>query len=172
MLVVLNAYIHTRTQSCSTLALFELQSVVCPLNQQRIVVVQLLSGVRLCDPMDCSTSGFPVLHYLLEFTQTHVHWLNDAIHLILCLPLFFLPASFPVSASFSMSWLFTSGGQSIEASALNSSSELSPGPSCYSVGYWRAGLEEVTLESKGNKSITSLPDRHWSHILGRPTLTP
>ena len=27
----------------------------------------------LCDPMDCSTPGFPVLHYLPEFAQTHVH---------------------------------------------------------------------------------------------------
>ena len=33
----------------------------------------------LCDPMDCSTLGFPVLHYLLEFAQTHVHWVCDAI---------------------------------------------------------------------------------------------
>ena len=32
----------------------------------------------LCDPMDCSTPGFPVLCYLLEFAQTHVHWVNDA----------------------------------------------------------------------------------------------
>ena len=31
----------------------------------------------LCDPMDCSTPGFPVLHYLLEFAQTHVHWVSD-----------------------------------------------------------------------------------------------
>ena len=31
------------------------------------------------DPMDCSTPGFPVLHYLLEFAQTHVHWIGDAI---------------------------------------------------------------------------------------------
>ena len=31
------------------------------------------------DPMDCSTPGFPVLHYLLEFVQTHVHWFSDAI---------------------------------------------------------------------------------------------
>ena len=29
------------------------------------------SCVRLCDPMDCSTPGFPVLHYTLEFAQTH-----------------------------------------------------------------------------------------------------
>ena len=33
----------------------------------------------LCDPMDCSTPGFLVLHRLPEFTQTHVHWISDAI---------------------------------------------------------------------------------------------
>jgi len=38
-----------------------------------------LSHVRLCDPMDCSTPGFPVHHQLPEFTQTHVHWVCDAI---------------------------------------------------------------------------------------------
>ena len=32
----------------------------------------------LWDPMDCSTPGFPVLHYLLELAQTHVHWVSDA----------------------------------------------------------------------------------------------
>ena len=33
----------------------------------------------LCDAMNCSTPGFPVHHQLLEFTQTHVHWVSDAI---------------------------------------------------------------------------------------------
>ena len=33
----------------------------------------------LCDPMDCSTLGLPVHHQLLEFTQTHVHRISDAI---------------------------------------------------------------------------------------------
>ena len=33
----------------------------------------------LCDPMNCSTPGLPVHHQLLEFTQTHVHWVGDAI---------------------------------------------------------------------------------------------
>ena len=33
----------------------------------------------LCDPMNCSTPGLPVHHQLPEFTQTHVHWVNDAI---------------------------------------------------------------------------------------------
>ena len=32
-----------------------------------------------CDPMDCSTPGFPVLHCLPEFAQTHVHGVSDAI---------------------------------------------------------------------------------------------
>ena len=35
------------------------------------IVVQLCP--TLCGPMDCSTPGFPVLHHLLEFAQTHVH---------------------------------------------------------------------------------------------------
>ena len=33
----------------------------------------------LCDPMNRSTPGLPVHHQLLEFTQTHVHWISDAI---------------------------------------------------------------------------------------------
>ena len=40
-------------------------------------VIQLC--LTLCDPMECSTPGFPVLHYLLEFAQTHVHPVGDAI---------------------------------------------------------------------------------------------
>ena len=45
------------------------------------VVVQFSaeSCPTLCDPMGCTTSGFPVPHYLLEFTQTHVRWVADAI---------------------------------------------------------------------------------------------
>ena len=37
------------------------------------------SCLTLCDPMNCSTPGFPVLHYLQEFAQTHVYWVCDAI---------------------------------------------------------------------------------------------
>ena len=33
----------------------------------------------VCDPMDCSTPGLPVHHQLPEFTQTHAHWVSDAI---------------------------------------------------------------------------------------------
>ena len=45
----------------------------------QITSVQSLSCVWLCDPMDYSTSGFPVHHQLLELAQTHVHRVNDAI---------------------------------------------------------------------------------------------
>ena len=35
--------------------------------------------LTLCNPMDCSMPGFPVPSCLPEFSQTHIHWLNDAI---------------------------------------------------------------------------------------------
>ena len=35
--------------------------------------------LTLCSPMDNCMPGFPVLHYLLEFAQTHVHWVDDDI---------------------------------------------------------------------------------------------
>ena len=37
------------------------------------------SCLTLCDPMNCSMPGLPVHHQLPEFTQTHVHWVGDAI---------------------------------------------------------------------------------------------
>ena len=52
--------------------------------------------------MDCSMPSFPVLHHLLEFAQTQVHWLGDAIyHLNLCCLLLFLPSVFPRKRVFS-----------------------------------------------------------------------
>ena len=54
------------------------------------------SRLTLCDPMDCSTPGFPVPHHLSEFAQTHVPWVSDAIqYLILFCPLLLLPSIFP-----------------------------------------------------------------------------
>ena len=37
------------------------------------------SCLTLCDPVHCSSPGFPALHCVLEFAQTHVHWVNDTI---------------------------------------------------------------------------------------------
>ena len=75
------------------------------------------SWPTLYDSMDCCTLGFPLLHSLLEFAQTHVHWISDAInHPILCHSLLLLTTIFLTSGSFPMTQLFASGGQSIEAS--------------------------------------------------------
>ena len=52
--------------------------VLCEMNQFSPVQFSR-SVVSLCDPMDCSTPGFPVHHQLPEFTQTHAHWVSDAI---------------------------------------------------------------------------------------------
>jgi len=68
--------------------------------------------------MDCSTPGFPVHHQLLELAQIHVHRVSDAIqpsHPVI--PFFSQLQSFPESGSFQVNHFFTSGGQSIGASA-------------------------------------------------------
>ena len=66
--------------------------------------------------MDCSIPGFPVLHYLQEFAQTHVHWVGDAIqpsHLLS----FSSPPALTLSIRvFPITQFFTSGGQSVRAS--------------------------------------------------------
>ena len=69
----------------------------------------------LWDLMDCSKPGCPVLHYLPEFAQTHVHWAGDAISS--SISPFSSPQSFPASGSFPMNQLFASGGQRAGASA-------------------------------------------------------
>ena len=88
---------------------------VLPSQQHLAVVFQLLSRVWLCDPMNCSTPGFSVLHYLPEFAQTHVHvescnhpTISSSVTPFSCLQ------HSPASGYFPMSWLFASGGQSIE----------------------------------------------------------
>ena len=84
--------------------------------------VQLLNRVRLCDPMNRSMPGLPVHHQLLEFTQTHVHWVGDAHPAISfsVVPFSFCSQSLPASESFPVSQLFASGGQSSGVSALAS----------------------------------------------------
>ena len=71
----------------------------------------------LYDPMDCSVPGFPVHHQLLEFTQTHVHWIGDAIQPShpSVVPFSSHLQSFLASGSFQMSQFFVSGGQNIKS---------------------------------------------------------
>ena len=52
--------------------------------------------LTLCDPMDCSMPGLPIHHQLPELTQTHVHWVGDAIQLL-------HPLSSPSPLAFSLS---------------------------------------------------------------------
>ena len=86
-----------------------------------------------CDPMDYSTSGFPVSHQLPDLAQTHVHRVCDAIqpsHPLSSpsvgdaiqpsypvIPFSFCLQSFPASKSFPVSKFIASSGQSIVASA-------------------------------------------------------
>ena len=102
----------------------------------------------LCNPMDCSMPGFPVLHHLLELAQTQVHQVGDAnqpSHPLLapCLP------AFNLSQSFSVSQLFESGGQSVGASA---SASVLP----MNIQDWfPLGLTDLILQSKGLSRVFS-----------------
>ena len=73
----------------------------------------------LCDPMDNSAPGLPVLHHfslsLLKLMSTE--WMMPSNHLILCRPFSSCPQSFPASGSFPMNQLFPSVGQSTGALA-------------------------------------------------------
>ena len=50
-----------------------------PAGGKLFAVIVAQSCLTLCDPMDGSTPGLPVLHHLLEFAQTHVHGVGDVI---------------------------------------------------------------------------------------------
>ena len=73
--------------------------------------IQMLTGcccsvtqlcLTLCDPINCSRPAFPVLHHLLEFAQTHVHWVSVAIQSSHPLfPLLLLPSILPSIKVFS-----------------------------------------------------------------------
>ena len=64
---------------CTSLILFPKCSIaiICDKSVQFSSVTQLCQ--TLCDPMNHSTPGLPVHHQLPESTQTHVHWVGDAI---------------------------------------------------------------------------------------------
>ena len=60
----------SQKQEWRTTAYQYFQSCCCSVDQPCMI---------LCDPMDCSMPGLPVLHHLPELSQTHVHWVGDAI---------------------------------------------------------------------------------------------
>ena len=106
-------------------------------------------GPTLCNPMDYSMLGFPVLCQLLEFAQTHVHWVDDAIqisHPLLSLS----PPALNLShhQGLFQSRLFESGSLSIGASA--------PVLPMTIQGWFPLGLTDfISLLSKGLSRVFS-----------------
>ena len=104
----------------------------------------------LCDPMDCSTPGFPVRHQLPELTQTHVHWVSDAIQPFH--PLLSASPAFNLSQRQGLfHWVSSSpsGGQSIGVSA---SALVLP----MNIQDWfPLGLTGLILQSKGLSRVFS-----------------
>ena len=110
------------------------------------------SCLSLWEPMSCSAPGFPVHHELPEFTQTHVHWVGDAIQPShhLSFPFSSCPQSFPASGSFQMSQLSASGGQSIGISASPSVPPMNT--QVWSPLGWTGW---ISLQSKGHSRVFS-----------------
>ena len=106
----------------------------------------------LCDPINSSMPGLTVHHQLLEFTQTHVHQVSDAIQPShpLSSPSPPAPNPSPASESFPMSQLFTWGGQSTGVSA--SASFLPKKSQGWSPSEWTGW---VSLQSKGLSRVFS-----------------
>ena len=105
----------------------------------------------LCDPMNHSTPGLPVYHQLPEFTQTHVHWVSDAIQSSHPLSSPSPPAPNPSQhQSFPMSQLFAWGGQSTGVSAL--ASFLPNQAQGWSPSEWTIC---ISLQSKGLSRVFS-----------------
>ena len=104
----------------------------------------------LCHPMDCSTQGFPVLHDLPEFAETHVHWIGDAIqqfHLL----------SSPSPPAFNLSRIrvfFSELALHIRWPKYRSFSfSISPSKGDSGLIYFRIGL--LSLQSKGLSRISN-----------------
>ena len=98
----------------------------------------------LCNPRDCSTPGLPVHHQLPKFTQTHVHWVGDAIQP--SQPLSSLsPLAFNCSQHQGLfQWVSSSGGKSTGVSS--SASVLPMNTQGWSPLGWTAW---ISLQSKG-----------------------
>ena len=112
----------------------------------------------LCDPMDCSILGFPVLQNPPRFTQTHVRCADDAIQPSHPLSPPLLPPSVsPSIRIFSMCWLFTPGGPGIGASASVSVLPMN------SQGWFPLGWTDLILLCKRLSKVFS-STTFWKHL--------
>ena len=113
----------------------------------------------LCNPVDCSMSGFPVLYWSLLKFMSSDQWCHLTISSFAS-PFSFCLRSFPALGSFQMSWLLASGGQSIGATAsvlpMNSQGWFPLG--------W-TGL--ISLQSKGLSRVFSntTVDYHYYSVI-------
>ena len=122
----------------------------------------------LCDPMDCSMPGFPVLHHLQSLLRLiSIESMMPSNQLVLSCPLLLCLQSFSASGSFLKSWLFESGGQNIGVSV---SSSVLP----MNIQDWfplgLTGL--ISLQSKGLSSIFSNITVQFSRSVMSDSLRP
>ena len=130
------------------------------------------SCLTLCDPMNRSTPGLPVHHQLLEFTQTHVHRVSDALqpsHLSSPSP----PAPNPSQHQGIFQWVNSAwGGQSTGVSALASVLSMNTQDwfpvectgwiSLQSKGLSRKIINSSVLSFLHSPTLTSIHD-HWKN---------
>ena len=106
----------------------------------------------LCNPMNLGMPGLPVHHQLTEFTQTHIHWVSDAIQPSHPLSSPFPPAPNPSQHQSHFQWVnsFAWGGQSTSVSAL--ASFLPKNTQGWSPFEWTGW---ISLQSKGLSRVFS-----------------
>ena len=116
----------------------------------------------ICNPTDCSTPGFAVLHHLPVCSNSCPLslWCHPTISSSVT-PFFSCLQSFPASGSFLMSWLFASGGRNIGASASTSVLPMNI------QGWFSLGLTGlVSMHSKGHSRVFS-NTTVWKHLFFR-----
>ena len=130
-------------------------------------LIQLRHSVvsDFCDPMDCSTPGFPVHHQLPELAQTHVHWVSDAIQSS-------HPLSSPSPPAFNLSQ-HQSLFQWVSSSHQFSSVQFSR--SVVSDSLWPHGLQHAGLPCPSptpRACSNSCPSSWWRHPTVSSSLIP
>ena len=131
--------------------------------------------LTLCDPMNCSTPGFPVHHQRQKLAQTHGHRVvMPPNHLSLCHPLLLLPSIFPSIKVFSnesflcISWPKYCIGASASASVLHSN-EYS-GLISFTIAWFDLRAVQRTLKSPPTPQFKSINSLALSFLYS-PTLT-
>ena len=121
-----------------------------------------------CNPMDCSTAGFHVLHYPPEFAQTHVYWVSEPIQ-----PSHPLSPSFPPALSLAQhQGLFQWVGPSHQVAQCIGVSASASVPPVNIQGWFPLGLAGlISLVSKGlSKAFSSITDQKHQFFGAQPSL--